>query len=93
MNVSAVRPRSLTRSSFEGHTLSIVNKQNTARSTYTAEVLVPEDISLCESVQRGLKSHSYDQGRIVADKQLSGISEHALHHFHRLVYQALQTTS
>ena len=93
MNVSAVRPRSLTRSSFEGHTLSIDNKQNTARSIYTAEVLVPEDISLCESVQRGLKSHSYDQGRIVADKQLSGISEHALHHFHRLVYQALQTTS
>ena len=93
MNVSAVRPRSLTRSSFEGHNLSVDNKQNTARSIYTADVLAPEDISLCESVQRGLKSHSYDQGRIVADKQLSGISEHALHHFHRLVYQALQTTS
>ena len=92
MNVSAVRPRSLTRSSFEGHTLSVGNKQNTARSTYTAEVLVLEDVYLCESVQRGLKSHGYDQGRIVADKRLSGISEHALHHFHRLVYQTLQTT-
>ena len=93
MNVSAVRPRSLTRSSFEGHTLSVDNKQNTARSTYTAEVLALEDVYLCESVQRGLKSHGYDQGRIVADKRLSGISEHALHHFHRLVYQTLQTTS
>ena len=93
MNVSAIRPLSLTRSSFEGHNLSVDNKQNTARSTYTANILALEDISLCESVQRGLKSHSYDQGRIVADKQLSGISEHALHHFHRLVYQTLQTTS
>ena len=93
MNVSAIRPLSLTKSSFEGHNLSVNNKQNTARSTYTANILALEDISLCESVQRGLKSHSYDQGRIVADKQLSGVSEHALHHFHRLVYQTLQTTS
>jgi choline monooxygenase len=93
MAVFAVRPLSLTRSSFEGHNLSVGTKQNSARANYTADVLVPEDISLCESVQRGLHSHGYDQGPIVSDKSLSGISEHALHHFHRLVYRTLQTTS
>jgi hypothetical protein len=91
MGVYAIRPRSLTRSGFEGHNLSVGRKQNSARVNYTADILVPEDISLCESVQRGLKSRGYEQGPIVADKQRSGISEHALHQFHRLVHQALQT--
>ena len=38
-------------SNFEGHVL----RTNEARTVYTANVLAPEDIALCESVQRGSK--------------------------------------
>lgn len=47
------------------------------------DVFRPEDLRLVESVQRGLKSRGYPgQGRIMADGQRSGISEHAVAHFH-----------
>ena len=51
--------------------------------------LGPEDQGLCESVQRGLKSRSYDQGRFMVDPARSGTAEHGLHQFHRLVTRAL----
>lgn len=42
-------------------------------------VFRPEDLNLVESVQRGLKSRGYrGQGRIMTDKQRSGISEHGI---------------
>ena len=65
------------------------SKQLTDAMAYQKDVLQPEDISLCESVQRGLKSRGYNQGRFVVDEQLSGLSEHAVHHFHKLVAEAL----
>lgn len=89
LNISAIRPISPGECDFGGHSVSVTGKYNEARSTYTADVLVPEDIALCESVQRGLKSKGYSQGPIVVDDDLSGRGEHALHHFHRLVQQAL----
>ncbi len=89
MNISAVRPISLEESDFGGHTLSIDGIQDQGRSDYTADVLIPEDISLCESVQRGLKSRGYSQGPMIVDAERSGRGEHAIHHFHRLVQQAL----
>lgn len=52
---------------------------------YLDEVLQPEDIGLVESVQRGMATRAFDQGRIVVDPSGSGLSEHALHHFHGLV--------
>jgi len=57
---------------------------------YTDEILQAEDIGLVESVQRGLKSRGYHQGRYVVDKERTDISEHGLHHFHGLVLQALE---
>ena len=60
-----------------------------AYARYSTEVLSPEDNRLCESVQRGLASHGYRQGRFVVDPQRSATSEHAVHHFHRLVAGAL----
>jgi len=48
-----------------------------------------EDIALVESVQRGLKSLGYDQGRYVVDQQDDWYSESGLHKFHRLVLAAL----
>jgi choline monooxygenase len=52
---------------------------------YLDEVLQVEDIALVESVQRGMRTPAFDQGRIVVDRLGSGLSEHALHHFHGLV--------
>lgn len=56
--------------------------------TYIDEVLQAEDIALVESVQRGMNTPAFKQGRIVHDPQGSGRSEHAVHHFHGLVLDA-----
>lgn len=56
---------------------------------YIDEVLQPEDIGLVESVQRGLHSRGYHQGRLMVDKDRSFNSEHGLHHFHELVLKSL----
>ena len=55
---------------------------------YIDDVLQVEDITLVESVQRGMNTPAFQQGRIVNDPNGSGKSEHALHHFHGLVLDA-----
>ena len=55
---------------------------------YLDEVLQAEDIAIVESVQRGMKTPAFQQGRIVNDPEGSGKSEHAVHHFHGLVLDA-----
>lgn len=55
---------------------------------YLDEVLQVEDIALVESVQKGMNTPAFSQGRIVSDPNGSGKSEHALHHFHGLVLDA-----
>ncbi len=55
---------------------------------YLDEVLQVEDIGLVESVQRGMETPAFSQGRIVSDPTGSGKSEHAVHHFHGLVLDA-----
>lgn len=56
---------------------------------YMDEVLQPEDIGLCESVFRGLKSKGFNQGRFVCDPEERNIAEHGVHHFHSLMMEAL----
>jgi len=90
INISAIRPLGLEKSDFNGQSLSVNGEFDQRRGDYTINVLMPEDISLCESVQRGLKSKGYTQGPIIADSARSGRSEHAIHHFHRLVQQSLK---
>ena len=52
------------------------------------DTLQPEDISLVESVQRGMHTPGYTQGRYMVDPEgTSGMSEHAVHHFHSLVLE------
>lgn len=46
-----------------------------------------EDVALTESVQRGLRSRGYRQGRFIVDA--SHVSEHSVHHFHRMVAEVL----
>lgn len=55
---------------------------------YLDTVLQAEDIAIVERVQRGMNTPAFTQGRIVSDPQGSGMSEHALHHFHGLVLDA-----
>jgi len=52
---------------------------------YLDKVLQVEDIALVESVQQGMNTPAFQQGRIVYDPSGSGKSEHALHHFHGLI--------
>ncbi|MDP5220988.1 ring-hydroxylating oxygenase subunit alpha [Ruegeria sp. 2205SS24-7] len=60
---------------------------------YLDEVLQVEDISLVESVQRGMNTPAFTQGRIVNDPSGSGKSEHAVHHFHGLVLDAYRAAA
>lgn len=58
-------------------------------AVYQKDVLQPEDIDLCESVQRGLASKAYNQGRFIVDHGKTELSEHAVHHFQCMVVDAL----
>jgi phenylpropionate dioxygenase-like ring-hydroxylating dioxygenase large terminal subunit len=55
---------------------------------YIDEVLQQQDITIVESVQRGMSTPAFTQGRIVHDPEASGLSEHGVHHFHGLVLEA-----
>ncbi len=60
---------------------------------YIDDVLQVEDINLVESVQRGMATPAFNQGRIVHDPDGSGKSEHAVHHFHGLVLDAYKSAA
>lgn len=89
LGVFVVRPNDVGTSDFGGHSFSNDGKMYQPRAEYAASILAPEDIDLCESVQRGLRSMSYDQGAFMVNPASPGESEHALHHFHRLVHSNL----
>jgi len=46
-----------------------------------------EDIEICETVQKGLQSRSYDVGRFSVQR------ENGVHHFHSLVYHTLSQST
>ncbi len=52
--------------------------------------LGPEDISLNVSNQKGLHSIGFHQGRYLIDPEHANQSEHLVHHFHKLCYQAIR---
>lgn len=58
---------------------------------YVDEVLQVQDIDIVESVQRGMSTPAFDQGRIVVDPDGGGLSEHGVHHFHGLVLDAYRS--
>jgi len=51
-----------------------------------SEEVQQEDIGLCESVQRGLRSATYDRGRYSVRR------ENGVHHFHMLLREFLEST-
>lgn len=54
---------------------------------YIDKILQKEDIDIVESVQRGMKTPAYKQGRFVCG---GSESEHAVHHFHSLYLGAIE---
>jgi choline monooxygenase len=67
----------------------VPSQQQRDAMDYQREVLQPEDVGLCESVQRGLQSRGYNQGRFVVDPERSELSEHGVHHFQQLYVDAM----
>jgi choline monooxygenase len=57
--------------------------------SFIRDTLVPEDVGLCENVQKGLHSRGYRQGRFVVDRSHCEFSEHHVHFFQSFVRQAL----
>ena len=70
---------------FETPQMNAVEKEAVK---FIDEVLQPEDIGLVESVQRGMQTPAFKQGRYLIDPKGGGMSEHAVHHFHGLVLDA-----
>ena len=60
---------------------------------YMNRVLFTEDISICEAVQKGMKSKSYRNGPFMIDPHHSGISENAVQSFHALFRKTLSMDS
>ena len=87
---SSILPDSLDQTTRSGHWLVADDRLlPDGFNDYMNNVLFLEDRSLCESVQQGLRSQSYNQGPFMIDPDHSGISEIAVQHFHGLVHQAL----
>ncbi len=61
-------------------------QQFIADSMAVAHQVQLEDLDICEDVQRGLKSRSYDTGRFSVRRESGG------YHFHRLLAQQLRGT-
>jgi len=90
LQVFNMLPMGIDRTTFQGDWLSMQHESpDSPRRHYFMDVLGPEDAALCESVQLGLQSRSYNQGKFIIDPDDSGSGEHGVHHFHRLVLEAL----
>ena len=65
------------------------DEQEQEAIAFFRDVLRPQDIALVESVQRGLNSRAYRDGRLMDDAVGSAMSERNIHLFHGLVLSAL----
>ena len=59
-------------------------KEFIARSVAVADQIQQEDLGICEEVQRGLRSSSYDTGRFSVRREAGG------YHFHQLLARKLR---
>ena len=87
---SSIRPDSIDKTTRFGHWLVTEDTiLPDGFNEYMNMVLFSEDISLCESVQQGIRSLSYSNGPLMMDPKHSGISEIAVQHFHGLIKKTL----
>ncbi len=90
LNVTCIVPRTATTASFVNDRFALADEpESEARNDYLFNLLGREDQLICESVQRGLQSQAYDQGRFIADDEMGGEAEHVVHFFHHMVKEAL----
>lgn len=71
-----------------------IEAQRVARDaavSYLNTVLLEEDTGICESIQHGLNSTGYDQGRFVIDPDDGWATERSVAQFHGLVHHAMMT--
>src|SRR5438874_738855 len=59
------------------------NRQRIERAVAFSDEVQQEDIGLCENVQKGLRSSTYDRGRFSVKR------ENGVHHFHRVLNEFL----
>jgi choline monooxygenase len=59
------------------------NRERISRSVAFSDEVQQEDINLCENVQKGLRSFTYDRGRYSVKR------ENGVHHFHMLLNEFL----
>ena len=57
---------------------------------FRAEHTQPEDLAVCEGVQRGLHSRGYQHGRLMVDADFTELSEHGSHHIQQWVVHQLK---
>ena len=57
---------------------------------FRAEHTQPEDLAVCEGVQRGLHSLGYQKGRLMVDAEFTELSEHGSHHIQHWVARQLR---
>ena len=87
---SSIRPDSIDKTTRFGHWLVTEDTiLPDGFNEYMNMVLFSEDISLCESVQQGIRSLSYSNGPLMINPKHSGISEIAVQHFHGLIKKTL----
>jgi choline monooxygenase len=59
-------------------------RERAAKAIAFSDVVQQEDIHICEAVQRGLQSSTYDRGRYSVKR------ENGVHHFHMLLAEFLK---
>lgn len=66
------------------------NAQQWAQIKYAVDVVNQEDITVVESIQKGLKSRSFNRSYIMIDQHQRWWSEHAIAHFRDMILQSLR---
>ena len=69
---------------FVHDTTSDQARERIKKTVEFSDEVQQEDIGLCESVQRGLRSSTYDRGRYSVKR------ENGVHHFHLLLREFLE---
>jgi choline monooxygenase len=83
---AAGHDRTLTIFEWYFHDLAAEKVRERVRKTIGFSETVQEDTHICEAVQRGLQSSTYDRGRYSVKR------ENGVHHFHLLLSEFLQST-
>ena len=60
------------------------SREEIRRTVEFSDEIQLQDIAICEAVQKGLKSRTYDRGRYCVRR------ENGVHHFHSLLARALR---